>query len=385
MAGHAEKSAPQQGASAARREPSGPASDLLRPISFDAVPGWAEDDHSAAFAAFLISSRRAIEHPPKIRGFGIGGEALRLAASAALEVQSPDRLHARRFFERHFAPMQVQAEGFITGYFEPELEASPIRTAEFHVPLYRRPPDLVEVDDGNRPPGWDPDVRFGRRTAGAIEPFPDRAAIEEGCLAGQGLEIAWLADPVDAYFVHVQGSARLRMSDGRLVRLTFAGKSGHPYTSIARLAVERGWLTREGADKAGLEAWLRANPRDGTVLMRENRSFIFFRQTPELAPEDGPLGAAGIPLSPGRSLAVDRTIWTFHLPVWVAAELDDPDNPGRPFRRLMVAQDTGSAIVGAARGDIFLGSGEEAGRVAGQVRHSARIIALVPQSEGTQQ
>jgi membrane-bound lytic murein transglycosylase A len=225
-------------------------------------------------------------------------------------------------------------------------------------------------------------MRFGRRGPEGIEAYPDRAAIEAGGLAGQGLEIAWLADPVDAYFVHVQGSARLRMTDGRLMRLTFDGKSGQPYTSIGRLAVERGWLKPESADKAGLEAWLKANREGGRALMRENRSFIFFRETPELSPSEGPVGAAGVPLSSGRSLAVDRSLWTFHLPVWVAAELDDPERPGRPFRRLMVAQDTGSAIVGPARGDLFIGSGDRAGTVAGRIRHAARMIALVPRPAG---
>jgi membrane-bound lytic murein transglycosylase A len=365
----------------AARSPARPA-ELLTPIAFDLIEGWADDDHSAAFAAFLVSCRRAVLHLPKTRALGIDGEALRRVAAAALELRDPEPLEARRFFERHFRPMQVESDGFVTGYYEPELAASPRRTERFPVPLYRRPPDLVEVDETNRPPGWDPAIRFARLGAGGLVPHPDRAAIEDGALAGRGLEIAWLRDAVDAYFVHVQGSARLNMTDGRLVRLTFDGKSGHGYTSIGRLAVERGWLTSEEADKAGLEAWLRANPEAGQALMRENRSFIFFRETPELKPAEGPLGAAGVPLTPGRSLAVDRTLWTFHMPVWVQADFGDPDRPGRSFRRLMVAQDTGSAIVGPARGDVFVGPGDAAGQVAGGIRHAARMTALVPRAEG---
>lgn len=358
------------------------AAQLLRPIGFDAIGGWTEDDHAAAFAAFLASCRRAVSHPPKTRGFGIDGEALRRVAAAALDLGDPEPLRARRFFERHFVAMQVESDGFVTGYYEPELAASPRRTERFCVPLYRRPPDLVAIDDADRPSGWDADIRFARRGADGLAAYPDRAAIEDGALAGQGLEIAWLADPVDAYFVHVQGSARLHMSDGRLVRLAFDGKSGHPYSSIARLAVARGWLAPEAADRAGLEAWLRASPEAGRALMRENRSFIFFRETPGLAPQDGPLGASGVPLTPGRSLAVDRALWTFHLPLWVSAALDDPDRPGRRFRRLMVAQDTGSAIVGPARGDLFIGCGAAAGRIAGRVRHAARMTLLAPRPDG---
>jgi membrane-bound lytic murein transglycosylase A len=183
---------------------------------------------------------------------------------------------------------------------------------------------------------------------------------------------------VDAFFIHVQGSARLRLVGGGTMRIAFDGKSGQPYTSIGRLAVERGILARDAAHKDGLEAWLKAHPEAGRALMRENRSFIFFRET-ELAEHEGPLGAAGVPLTAGRSLAVDRSLLTFHTPIWVAAaDLPDPDAPARPFRRLMIAQDTGSAIVGPARGDIFFGSGDRAGSLAGRVRHEAEMIALVP-------
>jgi membrane-bound lytic murein transglycosylase A len=197
-------------------------------------------------------------------------------------------------------------------------------------------------------------------------------------LGGRGLELAWLADPVDAFFVHVQGSARLKLVEGGTMRIGFDGKSGHPYTSIGRLAVERGLLTRDSADKEGLEAWLKAHPDQARSLMRENRSFIFFRET-RLAEVEGPVGAAGVPLIAGRSLAVDRRTMTFHTPVWVeAGEVTDPDRADKSFRRLMIAQDTGSAIVGPARGDLFIGSGDEAGAKAGRVRHAATMIVLVP-------
>ncbi|HSG94544.1 MAG TPA: MltA domain-containing protein, partial [Afifellaceae bacterium] len=276
--------------------------------------------------------------------------------------------------------------GFVTGYYEPELAARPVRTGKFTVPLYCRPPDLVDVDDGNRPAGWDQQIRFARRTDAGIEPCFDRAAIEGGALAGKGLELAWLADPIAAYFIHIQGSARLRMPRGGLMRIAFDGKSGHPYTSIGRLAVERGYLTAAAADKAGLEAWLRQNPEAGRRLMHQNRSYIFFRQTPQVTSEEGPLGAAGVPLTGGRSLAVDKNLMTFHTAVWVDANgVPDPDVPlsaaATQFRRLMIAQDTGSAIVGAARGDLFFGSGEKAGAQAGRVRHVATMTLLLPKPE----
>ncbi len=353
--------------------------DVLQPIGFSDIPGWAEDDHSAALRAFRAGAGLIVETPPRTRSLGIDGAGLRSAARHALA--RPDERggeDARLFFEENFRPHRIGARGFVTGYYEPEVVASRSRTPVFAVPLYRRPDDLVDVGEANRPPGWDPEMRFGRRTETGILQFFDRTEIEAGALDGRGLELAWLRDPVDAFFIHVQGSARLRLVGGGTMRIAFDGKSGQPYTSIGRLAVERGILARDAAHKDGLEAWLKAHPEAGRALMRENRSFIFFRET-DLAEHEGPLGAAGVPLTAGRSLAVDRSLTTFHTPIWVAAaSLPDPDAPARPLRRLMIAQDTGSAIVGPARGDIFFGSGDRAGSLAGRVRHEAEMIALVP-------
>jgi membrane-bound lytic murein transglycosylase A len=353
--------------------------DVLQPIGFSDIPGWAEDDHSAAFRAFRAGAGLIAKTPPRTRSLGIDGAGLSSAARHALA--RPDELggeDARLFFEGNFRPHRIGMRGFVTGYYEPEVVASRSRTSDFSFPLYRRPDDLVDVGEANRPSGWDPEIRFARRTEAGVVPFFERAEIEAGALNGRGLELAWLRDPVDAFFIHVQGSARLRLLGGGTMRVAFDGKSGQPYTSIGRLAAERGILARDGAHKDGLETWLKAHPEAGRALMRENRSFIFFRET-ELAEHEGPLGAAGVSLTPGRSLAVDRSLTTFHTPIWVAAaDLPDPDAPTRPFRRLMIAQDTGSAIVGPARGDIFFGSGDRAGSLAGHVRHEAEIIAFVP-------
>ena len=359
--------------------------DGLTSLSYEQIAGWHDDDHASAFTAFLRSARRIVEILPKRRHPAIDLDALIDVAHRAIGSGPITADAARRFFENHFRPARVNADGFVTGYYEPELAASPVRTDIFTVPIYGRPPDLTDVDDGNRPAGWDRQTRFAQRTDVGIEPYADRAAIEGGALAGKGLELAWLADPVDAYFVHIQGSARLRMAGGGLMRIAFDGKSGHAYTSIGRLAVERGYLSAAAADKAGLETWLRQNPPDGRNLMQQNRSYIFFRQTPQIACEEGPMGAAGVALTGGRSLAVDRSLMTFHTPVWVDADgVSDPDAPvdaaATHFRRLMIAQDTGSAIIGPARGDLFFGSGEEAGTRAGRVRQAATMTHLLPKS-----
>jgi membrane-bound lytic murein transglycosylase A len=348
----------------------------LQVSSFPEIAGWEADDHAAALRTFRAAS--AVPSP-KTRELGIDGAALQRLAHLASAAEADDPGAARRFFEKHFVPHRVVAQGFVTGYYEPELAASLVPTPEFAVPLYRRPDDLVELAEAERPAGWDAEIRFARRTESGLVPFFDRAAIESGALAGRGLEIAWLSDPVDAFFIHVQGSARLRLTGGRTLRVSFDGKSGHPYTSIGRLAVERGLLSRDRADKDGLEAWLKRNREAGLALMRENRSYIFFRETSQ-AEREGPIGAAGVPLCPGRSLAVDRTLHTFQTPVWVDAPgVDEGTGRGGTFRRLMIAQDTGSAILGPARGDIFFGSGDRAGSIAGRVRHRAEMTVLVPQ------
>jgi membrane-bound lytic murein transglycosylase A len=353
---------------------------LLPPIGFDRLAGWAEDDHAAAFAAFRRSAEHITAAPPKTRALGVDGMALAAVAHAALAADIHERNAARRFFEKHFVPQTIVAPGFVTGYYEPTVAARRERVPPFVVPLFRRPDDLVEVDEA--PPGWDPEYRFARRSGAGIASYFDRAAIEDGALAGRGLELAFVESTVDAFFVHVQGSARLMLEDGTAIRIAFDGKSGHPYTSIGRLAVERGLLAPGEAHKDGLEAWLRQHAEAGRALMRENRSFIFFRETRQ-AENDGPLGAGGVPLSPGRSLAIDRTLHTMHAPVFVAApELADFDRPEAPLRRLMIAQDTGSAIVGPARGDLFVGMGAAAGSRAGRIRHAASMLLLTPRPPG---
>ncbi|MBZ8133537.1 murein transglycosylase A [Afifella sp. IM 167] len=329
-------------------------------IAFADIEGWAADDHAAAFAAFRLSAARLLSGEAPGRGSRAEGLAGIARAALALSEPSPKRVQA--FFEEHFIPHRFAAPGLLTGYYEPVVEARLEPSAEFSVPLYA-PPAGASADENPQ----------------ADICAPDRPAIEAGALAGMGLELAWLADPVDAFFIHVQGSARLRLEDGREIRLAYAGKSGHPYTSIGRLALERGHLAPGRADKAALEAFLKADRARGAALMCENRSFIFFRILTDLDPSAGPIGAAGVPLTPGRSIAVDTGHVGLDLPVWLEA----PALPGlgsRPLRRLMVAQDVGSAIKGQGRADIFVGSGEQAGIAAGRICESGRMTVLLPRA-----
>ena len=207
-------------------------------------------------------------------------------------------------------------------------------------------------------------------------PYYTRAEIDGGALAGRGLELLYLDDPVELFYMQVQGSGRVRLPDGSAIRLTYAGKNGHPYTSIGKLLVERGEIAKGDMNMEAVKAWLHADPARGRALMEENRSYVFFRELGRRG-QRGPLGAEGVPLTPGRSLAVDAAYHKLGLPVFVAAP-DLADEAGRPFQRLMIAQDVGSAIRGPERGDIFFGTGEAAGAIAGGAAHPARFFILLP-------
>lgn len=351
------------------------------PVRFADVPGWAADDHAAALAAFRAGCRAAVGRKRTATTVPVDPAAFRRACATATALPAAtDAATARSFFESAFTPVRVTADGFLTGYFEPEVTGSLAPGGPYRVPLYRRPPDLVDLKKGTGALAGYSHAR--RDAAGRLTAFDDRAAIEAGALSGRGLELVWLADPVDAFFVHVQGSARVRLPDGRILRVGYDGKTGHPYTAIGRILIDRGEIAREDMTADRLAAWLKAHPDEAGALMAQNRSFVFFRPLDRPANE-GPVGALGVPLIAGRSLAVDPSVQPFGLPVFVAADL--PIGPGgglAPFRRLMAAHDTGSAIKGAGRGDIFVGAGDAAGAVAGRLRHPAEVFVLVPRDGG---
>lgn len=358
-------------------------STLFTEKSFAELPGWDADDHLAAFAAFRRSAFHILAKPYRSGSLGVDFNAFSEAYEAARTISLANRLQARAFFERYFVPATIGAEGggpgLVTGFYEPEVEASAVRTERFAVPLLARPADLVDVDDANRPAGLDPYLAFGRVTPNGPVEYFDRGEIERGALAGKGLEIAWLADKVDAFFIHVQGAARLKMTDGRLCRVTYAAKSGQRFTGPGKILSEIGEIPLHEVTMQSIRAWFKAHPDRIDEILWRNCSYIFFR---EAAVEDvslGPIAAAKVPLTPGRSVAVDRLLHTFGTPFYIdAPSLLAFD--GKPFRRLMIAQDTGSAITGPARGDLFAGSGNAAGEIAGVVRNAADFHALIPRA-----
>lgn len=363
-----------------------PLSPHLRQASFAGLQGWPGEGLRHAFAAFSRSADHAAKKPYRTGALGLEAQAFEPAFAAARRAGALDDHAARGFFESHFVPFCLPADdggdGFVTGFYEPEHEACRVETERFRVPLLAPPDDLVKIDDANRPAGFDPAFAFGLREGGRIVHCFDRSEIDRGALAGRARPLAWLADPVDAYFVHVQGAVRLAMPDGAVRRFTYAAKSGHPFTGAGRVLLELGELQPGAVTMQSIRAWFRANPARVHDILWRNRSYIFFREAPVDDPSLGPVAAAKVPLTAGHSIAVDRLLHSFGTPVFVDAPQLDAFGAA-PFRRLMIAQDTGSAIVGAARGDLFAGSGDAAGEVAGVIRHRAVFHLLVPRALAT--
>jgi membrane-bound lytic murein transglycosylase A len=352
-----------------------PAAELrLVAAAFSQVPGWQSDDHAAALFAFQRSCTALAKKTPAAPiGAGTRAAEWQAACRAAVSVTGPD---ARAFFESHFRPHlatdRCNPEGLFTGYFEAELRGARTESARYHVPIYARPTDLVAVDLGEFKQDLKGQTIFGRITYNTLAPYPTRAEIERGALKGKGLEIAWADDAVDAFFLHIQGSGRIVLDDGSVIRVGFAGRNGHDYTSIGRELIRDGEMTRDKVSMQSIRAWLAAHPERGIELMRRNASYIFFR----VLDGDGPVGAQGVALTPGRSLAVDPDFVPLGAPVWL--DTADPLDAARPLRRLLVAQDTGSAIKGPVRGDLFWGYGRAAAERAGRMNVRGRYYILLP-------
>jgi membrane-bound lytic murein transglycosylase A len=241
-----------------------------------------------------------------------------------------------------------------------------------------RPADLVSLGPGETLPGLDPSLRAARRTATGYAPYPDRAAIEDGALGEAARPLLYLRDAVDLLVLQVQGSGRVRLPDGRVLRVAYDGRNGRPYTAVARLIVAGGYLPLEGLTLGAWTGWLRANPDLARDLIRQNRSYVFFKLEAVGDPARGPRGGAGVPLTPGRSLAVDAALWPYGLPFHLAGTVADAQGQPLPLARLTIAQDTGSAITGPARGDLFVGSGAAAGAAAAALRHPIDVTVLLP-------
>jgi membrane-bound lytic murein transglycosylase A len=355
------------------------------PVAWADIAGWSEDDHLQAYKAFRasckpISAQRKPPVDPKALGI-----SLRDPCRAAQAADITDGAKAKAFFEEHFLPLRIsrlgEDAGFVTGYYEPVIDGSRTKTDVYIVPVYRRPSNLFvrgfKQDAVGLPNKGEVFRKIGRRK---LVPYYDRGEIEDGAIAGRGLEICWLKDQTDLLFSQIQGSARVRLEDGSTIRINYDAHNGYPYTAVGRILIDRGIVPKDQMSMQRIREWMDQNPDGAKELRRQNRAYVFFREV-QLSDKDEAVGAQGVPLTPGRSIAVDKSLHVYGTPFFIEGELPiESEQSKTPFRRLMVAQDTGSAITGPARADIYFGAGADAGRVSGRLRHNVRFVILVPKS-----
>lgn len=355
------------------------------PVNWGEVPGWADDDQLAAFGTFLASCRPIAAQKGNPNTTKAIGDSLKEPCAAARSASVTTAAQARAFFEQNFVPLRIsklgEPEGFVTGYYEPILEGSRTKSEKFPVPIYRRPSNLFvrgfKQDAGSLPNKGEVFRKIGRRK---LVPYYDRAQIEEGILDGRGLELAYLKNFTELLFMQIQGSARIRLEDGSTVRLNYDSHNGQSYLPVGRVLIDRGIIPREEMSMQRIRDYMDANPEAAKEVRRQNKAYVFFREV-KLSDKEEAVGAQGIPLTAGRSIAVDRFLHVYGTPFFIEANLPiETEKSQTPFRRLMISQDTGSAIIGPARADLYFGAGLEAGKVSGRLKHGARFVMLVPKS-----
>jgi peptidoglycan lytic transglycosylase A len=354
------------------------------PVDWSDMDGWANDDHAAAFGAFLASCRTLDTRRRSGRESTAFSVALKDICEQARAAIPLDEDGARKFFEDNFRPVRINklgdSDGFLTGYYEPIIAGSRVPTGNFTAPLYRRPPNLVvagrrRLGDAFPSKGVFVGRRFGRRK---IVPYYTRGEIEDGALDGWHLEICYLHDQVDVLFAQIQGSARIRLEDGTILRVNYDSHNGWPYTPVGRVLLDQKLMGKDQVSMQSIRDWMEANPDLAKEVRRQNKSYVFFRIT-DLATEDEAVGGEGVALMPGRSIAIDRSLHAYGTPFFIDADLPIANQKApTKFERLVIAQDTGSAIVGPARADIYFGAGDEAARIAGRIKNPGAFVMLIP-------
>jgi membrane-bound lytic murein transglycosylase A len=355
----------------------------LYPVEFKNLPGWKTDIHSDALPAFLKSCAQ-LKKQKKSKRMGVLEEMgtvedwLPLCKSASIIRPGNDN-EAQYFFESNFQAYSVgspwTASGLFTGYYEADLKGAFRPGARYRYPILSRPKDLISANLGQFDHKWSGERIAGRLKNGKYIPYYTRAEIEAGVLNGRQLEILWVDSAIDAFLLHIQGSGRVNLPDGTAIRLAYAGRNGHRYTAVGRELVAAGIMRLDDVTMPAIRDWMEANPVGGVALRQKNKSYIFFR----VAENEGPVGAQGVLLSPGRSMAVDPSYIPYGVPLWLATT-DPGTKPKKPLRRLVVAQDTGSAIKGPIRGDLFWGHGRLATTKAGLMKEKGIYYLLLPKS-----
>ena len=348
--------------------PSTPPGATLRPTTFSALPGWASDDLRQALPAFLTSCATQVR---KIDW--------KEPCAIAADLDGNNEKAIRAFFQSFFTPYQVinadgSDNGLVTGYYEPLLKGARKRGGPYQTPIYRAPDDLITVDLASIYPELKGLRLRGRLVGNKVVPYANRAELDKsGALLGK--EQLWVDDPIDAFFLQVQGSGRVQLNEGGIVRVAYADQNGYPYKSIGRYLVDKGELTLAQASGQGIKAWLAANPGRQKELLNANPSYVFFKEEVVTDPSKGPKGAQGVPLTPQRSIAVDPQFVPLGIPVFLSTT---QPNSSAPLQQLMVAQDTGGAIKGAVRADFFWGFGNDAGDKAGKMKQRGMMWLLLP-------
>ncbi|MBM3336735.1 MAG: murein transglycosylase [Betaproteobacteria bacterium] len=363
--------APAVPAQPAAKTETSPSAAYLRVVSFDQLPGWAEDDLTRLWPAFLASCDVMIRRA--------GWQEV---CADAQQLSTVDGAGLRNFFESRFLPHQVRnpdgsVSGTVTGYYEPLLRGSRTRGGLFQTPLYGPPSDLLTVDLGSVYPELKNMRLRGRLSGNKVLPYYTRAELTQSGLV-PGAELVWVDSAVDAFFLQVQGSGRVTLEESKeTIRMAYADQNGHPYKSIGRYLIDRGELKLEQASMQGIKAWAAANPHRLQELLNANPSFVFFKEEKIIDPGKGPRGALGVPLTAQRSIAIDPQFITLGAPVFLSTTRP---NSELPMRQLMVAQDTGGAIRNPVRADFFWGFGDEAGELAGKMKQAGQMWVLLPRA-----
>lgn len=349
-------------------------------IPYDNLVGWASDQQGLALIAFQKSCTALLSQPAqrKLSPENIGGriQDWHKPCRAAQKLTGSTNHEARAFFEQYFTAFSYsqETEGLFTGYFAPEYSGSLKPTDEYRYPLYMVPESLKVLDLGKFSSALKGKTIVGEVRDGEFVPFKDRKNIDSGGLDKLNLEVVWLKDPADSFFMHIQGSGVIRYEDGQRQLFGYAGKNGRVYHSIGKFLIENGAITRENMSMQAIRAWITENPRQAEALMWKNPSYVFFQALDKPAP----VGSMNVMLTAGRSLAVDREYVPLGMPIWL--DLTPSLEAADPIRRLVIAQDTGGAIKGRVRADIYWGIGEDAGLVAGSMKERGRYYFLLPKN-----